>query len=64
MRLPAVTWPMTAEAGENIMWTRPAIRSVAACGLPWYGTCTIFTPARMANSSADRCGAVPTPVEA
>src|SRR5262249_34750405 len=31
---PASTWEITAEAGENIIVTRPARRSVAACGLP------------------------------
>ena len=35
LSLPSWTSEITAVAGENITWTRPASRSVAACGLPW-----------------------------
>jgi len=34
LSLPASTWADTAEIGENMIETRPARRSVAACGLP------------------------------
>src|SRR5262249_31807410 len=64
LSLPALTCGITAEAGENITETRPASRSVTACGLPWYGTCTSLMPARALNSSPARRGAAPTPVEA
>ena len=35
LRAPDSICGMTAEAGENIIEVRPAIRSVTACGLPW-----------------------------
>src|SRR5262249_13794085 len=34
LSLPAATCDPMVDAGENIMVTRPAIRSVTACGLP------------------------------
>ena len=34
-----------------------------ARGLPWYGTCTIFTPARRLKSSIAKCEIVPLPDE-
>jgi tripartite-type tricarboxylate transporter receptor subunit TctC len=34
LSLPSWTSEITAVAGENMTWTRPASRSVAACGLP------------------------------
>src|SRR5258705_11903207 len=47
---------------ESDTW--PAMRSVIACALPLYGTCTILMPAIDLKSSAARWGGVPLPADA
>ena len=47
----------------NTTCTWPAIRSVSASDSPRYGTCTIFTPAIILNSSPETWPVAPLPPE-
>ena len=38
---------------QNMSCTRPATRSVTACGSPLYGTCTIWMPASEAKYAVE-----------
>src|SRR5262249_27018331 len=44
-----------------MIWIRAASRSTTACELPLYGICVRAVPVSRANSSANRCVAVPMP---
>ena len=46
---PSLMNPSTVDAGENITWIRPEIRSITVCPLPGYNTPVIFTPAICLN---------------
>src|SRR5918992_1668546 len=49
---------------ENISWVRPATVSLSAADDPRYVTPVMSTPAASLNSSAAKCGAVPSPADA
>ena len=53
----------TVDAGENITSSRPPRRSVAACAVPVYGTCTSLMPAITLKSSPLKWEVPPTPAE-
>ena len=46
---------------SNVICTSPATTAVRAGPPPLYGTCRILVPLTDLNSSALRCGSVPTP---
>ncbi|MNT67001.1 hypothetical protein D3C72_2051110 [compost metagenome] len=48
---------------ENAMSTWPPERSVMACELPLYGTCSMSTLACCANRAPARCSVEPCPLE-
>ena len=47
-----------------IIDTRPAIKSVSAWLLPWYGTCSRSMPAMLWNNSLDKWVELPAPDDA
>src|SRR5947199_7416458 len=61
--LPPLTWP-SAAGPSNVYWTRPAIRSVIAGGLPRYGMWVTLMSASDANSSPARWLMLPLPYDA
>src|SRR3954467_1721925 len=63
LSLPACTCGITGCTGENMIWTRPPMRSVTACAVPLYGTCVMSTRATLLKSSPARCEPEPLPDE-
>ena len=50
--------------GAMKSWTRPAMMSLVASGMPLYATCTISIPAACLNTSPAKWVPLPTPAEA
>src|SRR5262245_39038339 len=60
-RRPACTSGSTEGGVANASCVSPASTDCTDGAPPLYGTCTISTPARRMNSTAERCGAEPLP---
>ena len=61
--LPSRTTGIAEGMLSNIIVICPPSRSGIANWRPLYGTCWVFTPARLLNSSPDTCTEVPMPGE-
>src|SRR5881392_423542 len=58
-----VPYKGSAQAINDLTSILPEMRSLIACALPLYGTCTICVPVIALNSSPPRCPVVPFPDE-